>query len=149
MSTQKLATKDTPTTEVINIVSDGSQLGALVVPTGATSVQTSSGNVAAGVAAAALAGVAAKTNYISGFEVTGAGATAGVIVTVTVAGILGGTLSYTYSFVTGAAVGNVPLIVQYNPPLPASAVNTAITVSCPSSGAGGLFNTVNVHGFVQ
>ncbi|WP_283807294.1 hypothetical protein [Bradyrhizobium sp. Tv2a-2] len=40
-----------------------------------------------------------------------------------------------------------PLDVQFNPPLPASAANTAITVSCPSLGSGNTNNSVNVYGY--
>ena len=91
----------------------------------------------------------ATTVYLAGFEVTGSGATAGLPVTVTVAGLLGGSRLYTYSFAVGALVGNVPLIVEFDPPLPASAVNTAISVTCPASGLGGTNNTVVAHGFYR
>lgn len=114
---------------------------------GATPRIAGSGNVANASAAATLTPTATTTAYISGFEVTGAGATAGAAVTVTVVGLLGGTRSYTYTFATGAAVGNPPLVVPFNPPLPASAINTAIVVTCPASGAGGTNNTVVAHGF--
>jgi len=113
----------------------------------ATPLIAGSGNVAAASAAATLTGTASTTVYISGFEVTGSGSTAGLPVTVTVAGLLGGTRSYTYTFETGATVGNKPLIVAYEPPLPASGVNTAIVVTCPSGGAGNTNNTVVAHGF--
>jgi hypothetical protein len=114
----------------------------------ATPVAASSGNVAAAVAAAAIAaGGANVMSYLSGFEVTGSGATAGLPVTVTVTGTLGGTLSYTYTAAVGVLVGNNPLVVEFNPPLQASGLNTAITVSCPSLGAGNTNNTVNVHGY--
>jgi hypothetical protein len=106
-----------------------------------------SGNVANASAAATLTGISTTTVYIAGFEVTGSGATAGLPVTVTVAGLLGGTRSYTYSFAAGVLVGNTPLIVTFDPPLPASAINTAIVVTCPASGSGGTNNTVVAHGF--
>lgn len=108
-----------------------------------------SGNVANASAVATLTPTATTTAYISGFEVTGTGATAALAATVTVAGLLGGTRHYTYAFAAGVAVGNAPLIVQFNPPLPAAAVNTAIVVTCPASGAGGTNNTVVAHGFYQ
>lgn len=108
-----------------------------------------SGNVANASAAATLTGTAATTVYISGFEITGAGATAGLPVTVTVAGLLGGTIQYTYDFAVGALVGNTPLIVQFNPPLPAAAVNTPIVVTCPAGGAGNTNNTATAHGYYQ
>lgn len=114
---------------------------------GATPLIAGSGNVANASAAATLTGTATTTVYISGFEVTGSGSTSGLPVTVTVAGLLGGTRSYTYSFIAGALIANVPLLVQFNPPLPASAVNTAIVVTCPAGGTGNTNNTVVAHGF--
>ncbi len=113
----------------------------------ATSVKASSGNVANASAAATLAAVAAKTAYITGFDVTGTGATAASVVSVTVTGLLGGTSTYTLPVVAGANLGNPALVVQFNPPLPASAVNTAIVVTCPALGAGNTNNTVNAYGY--
>lgn len=106
-----------------------------------------SGNVANASAVATLTPSATQTAFIAGFEISGAGATAGLPVTVTVAGLRGGTRSYTYVFATGATVANLPLVVEFQPPLPASAINTAIVVTCPASGAGGTNNTVVAHGF--
>lgn len=117
------------------------------MPTGAVALIAGSGNVANASAAATLTGTASTTVYLAGFEVTGSGATAGLPVSVTVAGLLGGSRIYTYSFAVGALVGNNPLIVTFDPPLPASAVNTAISVTCPASGAGGTNNTVVAHGY--
>lgn len=116
-------------------------------PAAAVALIAGSGNIANASAAATLTPTALTTAFISGFEVTGSGATAGLPVTVTVAGLLGGTRSYTYSFAAGVLVANQPLIVQFAPPLPASAVNTAIVVTCPASGAGGTNNTTVAHGY--
>lgn len=114
---------------------------------GATALIAGSGNVTNASAAATLTGTATTSVYITGFEVTGSGSTAGLPVTVTVAGLLGGTRSYTYSFVAGVLVANVPLVVTFYPALPASAINTAIVVTCPAGGAGNTNNTVVAHGF--
>lgn len=122
--------------------------GATQYPAGATPVAAASGNVAAGIAAASLPAAAGKTTYISGFQVTGSGATVAAVVNITVNNIIGGvTLDYAYEAVAGALLANTPLIVNFNPALPASAVNTAITVSCPSLGAGNTNNSVNAMGF--
>lgn len=117
-----------------------------LIPQGGVGVSASSGNVANAIAAATLAASAGVTNYISGFEISGSGATAASVVTVTVTGLLGGTQSYTLAVVAGAALGNPMLAVQFAPPFPASAVNTAITVSCPALGAGNTNNVANVRG---
>lgn len=118
------------------------------VPAGATSVQISSGNVAAASAVAALPAVASKTNYCTGFQITASGSTLGLPVSVTLAGILGGTLTYTFTFPAGVLVPATPLVVTFPDPIPASAVNTAITLTCPSGGGGNTNATANIQGYV-
>lgn len=113
----------------------------------ATPIKASSGNVANASGVATIAAVAGKTAYISRFDVTGSGATAASVVSVTVAGLLGGTSTYTLSVVAGATLGNSALVANFDPPLPASAVNTAIVVTCPALGAGNTNNTVNAYGY--
>jgi hypothetical protein len=112
-----------------------------------TQISSTSGNVAAASASATLAGVVAKTTYINQFEVTGGGATAGSIVTMTVTGLLGGTQSYNIAVPTGAALGITPMVISFFPPWPASAVNTAIVVTVPSLGAGNTNAVANARGF--
>jgi hypothetical protein len=113
----------------------------------ATPVTATSGNVANAVATATIPAVAGKTAYISGFTISGAGATAAAIVNPTVTGVISGTKTYTYGAVAGVAAMNAPLDVQFCPPIPASAVNQAIAVACPALGAGNTNNTVNAYGF--
>lgn len=117
-----------------------------LTPQGGAAVGGSSGNVANAVAAASLGAVAAKLNYITGFEVFGSGATAGSVVLVTVTGLVGGTMTYPLVVPAGVGVQNPALAVQFAPPHPATAVNTAITVSCPALGAGNTNNCANVRG---
>lgn len=127
----------------------GMRVTADEYPDGATPVTASSGDIAAGTAAAALPAVAGKTNYITGFTVTGSGATVGAVVAVTVVGGISGTMTFTYTAIAGAVLSNQPLIVSFPYPIPASAVNTAITVSCPTLGTGAAHNTVNAFGYVK
>lgn len=115
----------------------------------AQAVTASSGNVANAQAQASLPAVANKTNWLTGFEVTASGSTAALIVLVAVAGTVGGTLTYVFVFPAGATVAAQPLIVEFAQPIPASAANTAIVVTCPAGGAGNTNACVNVHGFVQ
>lgn len=112
-----------------------------------TPITASSGNVANGAAVATLVGVAGKTTYITGFQITAAGATAALVVTVTVVGTVTGTMSYTFTFPAGAAVGATPLAITFPAPVPASAVNTAIVVTLPAGGAGNTNATVSAQGF--
>jgi hypothetical protein len=79
---------------------------------------------------------AGKTNQVSGFQVTGDGATAGSIIVVTLSGVQGGTQSFDLTIPAGAGVPITPLIVTFNPPLVASGPNTAIVLTVPSFGAG-------------
>jgi hypothetical protein len=113
----------------------------------ATAVTAASGNVANASGVATIPAVAAKTAYISGFTISGSGATAAAVVNPTVAGVISGTKTYTYAAVAGVALINPVLDIQFCPPIPASAVNTAITVTCPALGAGNTNNTVNAYGF--
>lgn len=112
-----------------------------------TPLSSSSGNVAAASAVATLAAAAGKTTYIAGFSITGAGATAASVVLAALAGLLGGTQTYVVAVPAGAAVGITPLRVDFNPPLPASAANTAITLTLPSLGAGNTNAAVNAWGY--
>lgn len=117
------------------------------LPIGATAVSSASGNVAAASAVATLAASATKTTYVSGFVITGAGATAPSVVSATLAGLLGGTATYTIAVPTGATAGLTPLIVQFDSPLPGSAVNTAIVLTLPSLGVGNTNASVHAWGY--
>jgi len=117
-----------------------------IYPPGATPLAHSSGNVAASSAVATLAAGAGARTYITGFAVTFAGATSAANVTVTVAGPAT-SLSYTITAPAGATAAGAPLVVQFPYPIPASADNTAITVTVPSLGTGNTHCTVTATGF--
>lgn len=147
MATITIAGVDKPVQLVSEVNSDGTYRGASIYPTGATVLTSASGNKANANAVATLTPTATTTAYITGFELTAAGATAGLPVVATVAGVLGGTLSYIFDYPAGALVGASPLIVEFNPPLPASAVNTAIVVTLPAGGTGNTNAAAVAHGF--
>lgn len=117
----------------------GAQVGA--------SVANSSGNVANAAATATLPGVAGKITQLAGFQITAAGATAAAVVVATVTGLAAGTLSYVFTAPAGVAVGATPLVVNFDPPLPASAPNTPIVVTLPALGAGNTNAAVSANGF--
>lgn len=112
-----------------------------------TDTTNSASSTAAGAVAATLAAAAGVTTYITGFEVTGAGATAASVVAVTVTGLVGGTATYFVAVPAGASAALPALVVEFTRPIPASAVNTAIVVSVPSLGAGNVASAVVAHGF--
>jgi len=119
------------------------------VPFGATSVNSTSGNVANAQAQASIAAVAGKISYLSGFSMSALGATAGSTVTLTIAGLAGGNRTLLVIVPAGATtpVNPFPLIEKFNPPLAASAPNTAITVTLPALGAGNTNAMVNAEGY--
>lgn len=123
-------------------------LGSGAIPAGATMVNVSSANGAAAQITATMPAVAGQTNYITGFEITAGGATAAAVVDATVAGLLGGTATYVYGAPAGAGVPATPLVVTFNPPIPASAANVAIVVTLPSLGAGNTKARINLRGFL-
>lgn len=98
-------------------------------------------------ASAALGAVAARTNYVTGIEVTGTGATAAGAVTVTLAGTIGGTLNYVLPIPAGADVAITPLILTFWPPLQGAAANAAVTLTAPAFGAGNTRAAAVIHGF--
>ena len=123
---------------------DGS--GASGIPTGATPINNSSGNVANGIASISIPAAPGKTSYITGFDFYSCGATAAAVVNVNVVGT-GATLSYPVGVVANPQQNNTPVSVRFSPPLPANAVNTAITVSVAALGAGNTNAVVNIFGF--
>lgn len=141
-----------PAVQIVSLDSSGvataSPVNNASRPAGATVVGATSGNVAAAVATAALPAVALKTNYVEGFTITGAGATLASNVIATIAGLLGGTNSYIVTAPVGATVAIQATYVEFTTPRPASAVNTAITLSMPSLGTGNTHACVNIWGFV-
>lgn len=132
-------------------ISDGagslSGVGANGLPPGATSVTSSSGNIAAGTATATLAAAANKTTYIVGAIITGSGATLASAVNGTITGLPGGTMTFTVPVTAGILLGNPPLFLNFYPAIPASAVNTAIVVSVPTLGAGNTNSAVSAWGY--
>lgn len=121
--------------------------GAAGYPAGATPVHAFSGIVANATASAAIPAVAGKTSYLTGLEVTGMGATAATAVALSLLGTQGGTLGYVVPVPAGATVGITPLVVQFNPPIPASGVNQAITAQLQAFGAGNAQAAVTAHGY--
>lgn len=114
---------------------------------GALQANPSSGNVANASAVATLAAAAGRMNYATGLEITFSGATAASVVIATLTGALGGTMSFIIAVPAGVAVGGVPLTVEFNRPIQASALNIAMTLTLPALGAGNTNACVNLHGF--
>lgn len=122
-------------------------LKSSALPAGATPLLAASGNVANASAVATFPQVAAVTNYVTGFTITGAGATGASNVIATLAGLLGGTASYIVTAPAGATVAIQRIEVTFPQPIPASAANIAIVLTLPALGAGNTHAAVVMHGF--
>lgn len=116
-------------------------------PAGATPLNASSGNQANTAAVATLAKGAGQTTYLTGFEITGAGATAAGIVLATVTGLVGGPRTLVVAVPAGATTGLTRVAASFDPPLPALTPNADIVVTLPPLGAGNTNAAVNAQGF--
>ena len=95
---------------------------------------------------ATLGAASGKMTYITGFAVTGAGATAASVILVTVTGTTA-TLNYYMVIPAGAVASGASLSITFPIPVPASAVNTAVVVNVPSFGSGNTSAAVAAVGF--
>lgn len=116
-------------------------------PSGSTAVSCSTGNVAAATATCTIPAASNKTTYITGFDITGSGATVGSVVTCTLTNTGSGTHSYTFAATAGALLSDTPLVKSFATPLKATAQNTSPVLSCPSLGTGNTNMTINADGY--
>lgn len=117
---------------------------------GVSAIANGSGNVANASAAATLvAGGTGKRTFVQKIIVTGAGATAASVISVTITGLTGGTRTWNLVIPAGATTSITPLILDFGDGFPASADNTPITVTVPAAGAGNTNMSVNIFGFVR
>lgn len=139
----------TPTGDgsVITILKSIRDLLRTGVPSDATWMNSSSGNVANTTAAAILSATSGKTCYVTGIEITFGGASVAANIVANLTGLAGGTISYVVVVPGTVTNPTVPFTVQFNPPLPASAANTAITINLPALGTGNTHACVNIHGY--
>jgi hypothetical protein len=124
---------------------------AVIYYTESTPVLAYSGNSANAAATATINGVAGRTAYLTGFTVTGSGATAASLVTVTVSNIVssGGSSSFYLGVPAGTTSAITPLQVNFPMPIPATAVNTPIAVSAGAFGSGSTNATVVAYGYYK
>ena len=99
-------------------------------------------------ATATLPAVALKRNYLAGFAISGSGATVAAVVRATITGI-GVTWGIDVPVPAGILLGITPIIVVLPNPIPASAVNTAITLTVPAFGSGYADVSVAIWGYLS
>lgn len=128
------------------IVTGGaSAAGAAGLPVGATAVAQST-TTSNATAVATLPAAAGKTTYVTHITISGLAPTGAGGVGHNVTGVLGGAISYYMGLPAGPAP--VPVIdITFNPPLPASAPNTAIVLTGNAFGAGSGGQNSTIQGF--
>lgn len=131
-----------------NIVSTTTSPSAGDLPSTATFKSNASGNVAAAAANCTIAAPGAGiTTWITGFEITGAGATAASIILVTLTNILGGTWTWCLVIPAGVTTDIGRFAVEFSKPIPASGPNVAVALNVPSFGAGNTNAAAIIHGY--
>jgi hypothetical protein len=93
-----------------------------------------------------IAALPGETAYLTGFEITSGGSTAGSLSTVTITGLAGGTMSYVISIPAGVTLAAAPAWVSFYPALAASGPNVAITMTLPSA-SGRTSAALSMQGF--
>ena len=127
--------------------SQGQSITEVAISNGpASGVVSGSGTGAATPITATLAAAVGKTTYITGFLVSGLGATSAALIAVTVTGLAGGTQTFYYPVPAGVGVAGPPMWIPL-PSLPGSAQNTAIVVNVPSFGSGNTAAGVSAEGY--
>src|SRR5262249_27635491 len=118
-------------------------------PRNAVPVTASSGDQANANADATLSGTSGKTTYIAGFICSSTRATSTSVVSITVSLDAGSTAHITIPMqnVAGATTQNPTFQQVFNPPLAATATNTAIRVRLPALGTGALHAACNAWGY--
>lgn len=115
------------------------------IPNGAT-IAMANGSGANSSINAILAAVAGRTTYILGCVIASTGATAASVIVATVSGMTS-TLSIPYAVIAGVTLQSPTISLLFPGGLPASAVNTAITVNLPATGAGNTNANVFAWGY--
>ena len=138
------------TSALLALLLSTSAVAQSVYPPGAIPI-TASASGTTGAVTATIAAQISKTAVICGFYYAGSNATSAQNGSVTVTGVVGGTMSFGYpTLAQGANVPTtIPVDEAFLPCVPATSVNVAITVNGPALGAGAPLATVTVWGFYQ
>jgi hypothetical protein len=131
----------------MGVLSGVNALDVVEIPVIGTAVTVGSGVVANAAAVATLPAKTGETAYLTGFQVSAAGSTAGANGTLTITGLAGGTITYAYTFPAGALVPGPVLSLQPRIALPASGPGVAIAATLSAGGAGNVSASVVIQGF--
>lgn len=131
--------------EVLSIAAGAA--GAAGYPAGATPVNAFPAQVANAACTATLPAAVGKTTYLAGVDFSGAGATASGVAGMSISGLLGGTLLVLVPVPAGSTVSITPGSLRFNPPIPASGVNVAISAVLSAFGAGNAAAVCSAYGY--
>jgi hypothetical protein len=136
-----------PSSPQCDPVNSGNPMPVTIQPT-ITGGASLTGNAAGttGAVVGTLAAASGKTTYICGFNVQAIGGTA-TVGPITVAGLIGSSMIY-QTDVNSATVGKTVAQASFYPCIPASATNTAITVTTTANGTATAVD-VNAWGYRQ
>jgi hypothetical protein len=127
------------------------QQGTPFIPADSVSKRVAVTAEATGTTAAVPATIPADvgyTAYLCGFSVSPGSATTAITINVVVTGLINGTMTWAVGApVTAAGVTGAVLTVPFTPCMPASAINSAITVTSGALGTSGINNDVNAWGY--
>ena len=117
-------------------------------PPGATPVnQTATGTTAG--ASVALPGVANKFTYVCGISISPGSASTAITLSYQLIGSGTFVQGFIGAPVTAVGVTGLEVFRTFTPCIPASAINTGITVTVGALGTGGVNQTVNIWGYQQ
>lgn len=121
-------------------------LGRNGAPAGATQFVVPGTNAANASLTRTVDAVVGRVHYVTGFDISIGGATAGSLKLVTLAGLTGGTQTFVLAVPTGVALGST-LCVRFPQAIPSSAANTAVVLTVPALGAGSTNANANLYGY--
>lgn len=119
-------------------------------PVGATPLAFTFTTNTATLMTAQFVGASGRTVYMTGFQITGTGATATSVIVVSTTNFIA-TQNWYLVIPAGVALPVVPggiFAVSFNPPLPANALGVWPQVNVPGFGAGNTSAAINIQGYM-
>ena len=142
--------------ELISGQAAGSELLATITLTAGfdpTASQTPAASTASGGNAVQTASIAAPAGlfaFLTSLRIEGLGATAATVVTATLTGLQGGTISYPVTVPAGATVAIAPVTDNFGTRgAQSAAAGGTISLSLPAFGAGNTLELASINGYTQ
>lgn len=140
--------------QLLNLMPEGADAWPAVSPYGMQGTPFAFSSQGANSILTAIApAIAGRRTFLTGFSLTGAGATSALVVNATLSGIDNGlsgnaTLNFAFTFPNGVANPAQPIIGTFNPQLPVQLGQNAV-LTLPAGGAGNTNAAISMTGFYQ